>query len=443
MKFDQTHQIEGEFWLPQTDRRFYGRIDHTTDATRMHLVNSSVISGYGGRPISPTVTLFGETDVGYVSVLDLHPLSWATRGDHANTIDCLAGTVVVGDHVEGLRDLEVRSVAVDIHGLLEILAGAWPEPGLLSPRGGEHGNGEVFAVGLGKDVEVICQVGEHTSISRGSAKPFVYSDVRFVLPAGWSCGAVEERLIFPMRDFVQFCTRRASYVNSLTVHRSADLRNAFKVLAAPYPKPDDRSNARVDALSINLRDVGDPGAAVSRWFSLSYEVGPVWPIFFSALRGTGLLEDRFLSLVAFAEGFHRALHDKPQLSKRADRDEKKLVSEALKEHPDVRRVFKEALGHANSQPLRERLEFFSTQATDILGWDLDAEIFCSQVVHTRNWMVHWGDPGRHVVREADALVRLVRQLELVLSVAVMTDVGLGDAEIARAVASGWRFEGLP
>lgn len=443
MKFDQTHQIEGEFWLPQTDRRFYGRIDHTPDATRMHLVNSSVISGYGGAPISPTLTLFGETDVGDVSVLDLHPLSWTTRGDHANTIDCLAETVVVGDHVEDLCDMTVRSVAVDVHGLLETLAGAWPYPGLLSPRGGEHGNGEVFALRLGKDVEVICQVGEHTNISRGSAKPFVYSDVRFVLPIGWTFTAVEERLIFPLRDLVQFCTRRTSYVNSQTIYRSADLRNALKVLAAPYPKPDDRSNAKVDALSINLRDLGDPGAVMSRWFSLSDEVGPVWPIFFSALRGTGLLEDRFLSLVAFAEGFHRALHDQPPLSKEAEKDGKRLVSEALREYPEVRRVFKEALGHGNSQSLRERLEFFSTQATNILNWDLDAEIFCSQVVHTRNWMVHWGDPGRHVVRATDPLVRLVRQLELVLSVAVMKDVGLGDAETATAVASGWRFEGLP
>jgi ApeA N-terminal domain 1 len=114
---------------------------------------------------------------------------------------------------------------------------------------------------------------------------------------------------------------------------------------------------------------------------------------------TGLLEDRFLGLVAFAEGYHRALHDEPPLTLTAEKQGKKLVSEALKEHPEVRRVFTEALGHANSQPLRKRLEFFATQATTTLGWELARDSFCSQVIHTRNWMVHWGDRGQHVVEE--------------------------------------------
>jgi hypothetical protein len=287
MKFDQPHQIEGDFWMPGDDRRFYGRIDHTPEATRMHLVNSSVISGYGGGPVSHTLTLFGDTNLGHTTVCDLHPLTWTTRGDNANTVDCLAETVVVGDHIDDLGGLEVRSVAFDVHGLLKVLAGAWPEPGLLSPTGGPHSNGEVLAVNLSEEVEAILQVGTHNNISRGLPAPSQYADVRLVLPAGWPFRAVEKRFIFPTRDLVQFSTRHVSYVNSLTLHRSPDLADTLRVLEAPYPKPTDRTTTRVEALSINLRNVDDPGAVVSRWFGLSHEVGGVWPIFFSALRGTG------------------------------------------------------------------------------------------------------------------------------------------------------------
>jgi hypothetical protein len=443
VNFDQAQQIEGEFWIPEADQRFYGRIDHTPDATRMHLVNSSVIPGYGGRPISPTLVLFGETDAGVISVLDLHPITWTTRGDNANAIECLAETVVLGDHVEDLQGMAIRSISVGVHGLEETLGGAWPEPGLLSPGGGGSGTGEVFVVDLTEDVEVIFQLGQHTNISHGLASPVVYADARFVVPEGWTFGSAEERCLFPLRDLVQLSTRRVSYVNSVTIYRNADLNGALRILRAPYPRPDDRSSASVRALSLDLRRLGKPAEVISRWFKLSLEVGSVWPIFFSALRGTGLLEDRFLSLVAFAEGFHRALHDNPPLTKEAEREGKKLVSEALQDHPEIRRVFKEALGHANSQSLRERLQFFSAQATEAFGNAPGDDDFCAQVVHTRNRIVHWADPGRHVVAETGALVKLVRQLDLVLSIAVMKDAGLADDEVATAVASGWRFEGLP
>jgi hypothetical protein len=74
---------------------------------------------------------------------------------------------------------------------------------------------------------------------------------------------------------------------------------------------------------------------------------------------------------------------------------------------------------------------------------LDRDDFCEQLSHTRNWLVHWGTKGKATVEDPGGLVILLRELELVLYVNLLLDLGLTAVEAERVVASGWRLQGLP
>ena len=77
------------------------------------------------------------------------------------------------------------------------------------------------------------------------------------------------------------------------------------------------------------------------------------------------------------------------------------------------------------------------------AWDLDSALLRDQLYETRNWMIHWGERGVHVVDETAAMVLLVRRLIVVLYVNLWLDLGLDEEAAARVIGSGWRLEGLP
>lgn len=58
---------------------------------------------------------------------------------------------------------------------------------------------------------------------------------------------------------------------------------------------------------------------LTNWFKLRARVEGVWPSFFSGSAGD-MLESRFLTLMAFAEGYHRAGRDCPPLTEAQERD---------------------------------------------------------------------------------------------------------------------------
>lgn len=146
--------------------------------------------------------------------------------------------------------------------------------------------------------------------------------------------------------------------------------------------------------------------------------------------------------MAFAEGYHRVLHDDAPLSPELDKQTKTAIMDAI-EDKDARRVYRQALAHANSQTLRDRLDRLCERTLETIAWELDVPNFCAAMVHTRNWMVHWGQRGQQAVEDPAALVMLLERLRLMLYVNPMLDIGLTAEEIARGISSGWRHERLP
>jgi hypothetical protein len=76
-------------------------------------------------------------------------------------------------------------------------------------------------------------------------------------------------------------------------------------------------------------------------------------------------------------------------------------------------------------------------------WYVDADVFLSRLIHTRNRLVHWGRPGRDTVEAGRAMIDLVRGLIVVLYVNILRDLGLSTDAAARVIGSGWRLEGPP
>lgn len=107
-------------------------------------------------------------------------------------------------------------------------------------------------------------------------------------------------------------------------------------------------------------------------------------------------------------------------------------------HRDVYRV---ALDFANSESLRQRIEWLADRAQDLRpDWDVDTARLAQQVSQTRNWLVHWGRRGSHV-REGKGLADLTGKLYFLLVVNVLLDLGMDEEAAAQQVAWGFAVEG--
>jgi len=445
LPWDEPWDLEGAFWLPEDTDRFYGRLQHEADhGTQLHFVASALMDSEGAQPPPRRIpVLYGESVSGTaLSLLDVRPSRWTAGG--TNTVDAVALTVVAGSpHLSDLGTLPVQRITVGLHGLQEAFTGAWPYGGgVLLPREAPSGLYDALQVELCDGMTLRIEAGEVNNISRGRLKPRQYANAVFELDQPRPFAELDSQYIEPLRDLVALMTRRQSYVTRMSVRQSLEGTSSWKVVRVPQPRPDARGTPTVRALAVDLSQLDDPAVALRRWFDLRKRVGPVWISFFAALYGSAVLEDQFLSLAAFAEGYHRALHDQPPLSAAEDRRAQKAMLGALPD-PTVRKLYRERLSHANAQTQRDRLTVLATRAAECLGWNRDVDSMASQVIDTRNWMVHWGRRGKATVEDPDGIAWLVRCLELVIHTNLLLDLCLDDETVRAGVGSGWRFEKLP
>jgi hypothetical protein len=445
--WDQPWELEGRFWTPADHTRFYGRLTHgPQDGPIFHFVDTTLASDGHRGPSGPIDVLLGETLGGLrLSVFDFFTTHWRDYGlGSGNTLEGFAQSVLTGVWLDAGGDLQITGLGVDLHGLRELLNGGEVDPGPLHASSDEHGRGGQLSVTLGDGVELGLRVGESRSVSAITEHSELTARAFLKLQAPMRIADVEARWLDPLRDLVLFATRRQSYVRNLKLVADPPLDQEAQILRRPYPRPDARGERAVYSLALNLAGLDAPERLFQSWFALHARIGPVWQLFFSTLASSGgLLENRFLNMVAFAEGYHRALHDQPPLTSAQDRAAKKVVLDALRDSA-VRRVYREAVAQANSQSQRARLAWLVQRALRVLdSWQLDGAEFCTQVSHTRNWLVHWGKRGEQAAEDPAGLAQLVDRLEVVLYVNLMLDLGLSGLQVAEQVASGWRLQWPP
>jgi len=434
---------EGWFWQPeQSDTRFYGRLENSSpDGPTLHLVDTNLFSGH--EPPEPVQALFGQTLSGVpLSVHGFYPAHWgAAVAGGSNTLDGFPQTLIAGGQPATPAELTGFGFTARLHGLRETLSGGSMDGGLLNPRAGEHGQGERLQFELDDRAKLELAVFEERSVSRVREHKEAFAAAHLLLQKPMALAEMERSYLEPLCDLVAFATRRACYVQSLRLPASRKSIKALHVVRTPYPKPDARSERDVYSLTLNLADLPEPQETLQAWFALHQRVGPVWQLLFSTLQRTdGLLENRFMNLVAFAEGYHRALHDQPPLP---PEQAKAATKAALKSITDrkTRRVYREALAHANSQSQAQRVSELTGRCLAVLdAWELDGAAFTREVKDTRNWLNHWGKRGKDTRDDGAGLSLLVARLEVILYANLMLDLGMRNHEVAKAIGSGWRLD---
>jgi ApeA N-terminal domain 1 len=449
MNSDDPVVIEGRFWLPNDRYRSYGRIEYDEEhGVLLHLVDTNLtqLTDSGPTGPGPVKVLFAETLGGQpLTVLGFFPTRWSYQGigpAAGDVIDGFGERLLRGVHVRSDHDLLVSGLRSSLHGLREFLTGGDVDGGPLPIPSDPH-RAETLPVSLPDGVELLLFASQHHSFSREREHMEIRASAQWTLDPPLPLPQIERDLIRPLQDLILFATRRQSCVTALT----ADLgpRQSVEVLQRPHPRPADAAN--VYALALNLRDHDDPATLIAGWFDLRRKIGPVWEQFFAVLdRPESLLEDRLLGLMSFAEGYHRALHPTTPLSSTNQKAAEKAIRAALKPLPkDARRIYKAALGFANSLTQRERLQYLTDRAFAVLSdwWDLNADLFCAELSDTRNWLIHWGQPGQNAIEEPQGMVLLVRRLIVVMYVNILLDLGVDSDGAAKVIGSGWRLEGLP
>ena len=430
---------EGWFWQPdQSDMRFYGRLENSPpDGPTLHLVDTNLLSG--NEPPEPVQVLFGQTLSGVaLSVHGFYPTHWtAAVAGGSNTLDGFLQTLIAGGWPETPAELAGYGFTARLHGLRETLSGGSVDGGLLNPRAGERGQGEGLQFELDDRTTLALEVSEERRVSRVREHKEAFAVAHLLLKEPMTLGEMERSYLEPLCDLVAFATRRACFVQSLRLPASAEGIAALHVVRTPYPKPDARSGRDVYSLALNLARIPAPEETLRAWFALHRRIGPVWQLLFSTLQRTEeLLENRFLNLVAFAEGYHRALHDQPPLTTEQANAATKAALASIGD-PETRRVYREALAHANSQSQAERVSELTSRCLAVLdARELDRAAFTREVKNTRNWLNHWGKRGAATRDDGAGLSLLVARLEVILYANLMLDLGMSDLEVATTIGSG-------
>ena len=448
MSSDSPLVIEGYFWLPDNQHRFYGKIDYDAAAgVRLHFFDTNLTRWDRGGPQGPgkIAVLHGEELAGRpLTLLAVYLTNWSYQGfgrDGGDSIDAFAETVLQGIHVGDKQELAGPLVTSSLRGLREFLIGGMVDGGPLSVPD-EDLAADTLPVDLGEGASLLLVANRRHRFDRNRKDADIVASAQWSLDPAMPISRLERDYLQPLQDLILFATRSQSYVTSLTVQFESGEPLSVKVLQRAYPRP--RETREVYALALNLRNHEDPAALIAAWYELRRKVGPVWSLFFAAFdRSESLLEDRLLGLLSFAEGYDRALRPKAPLSEAEENAAKDAIKTAL---PDkrVRAIYKGAINHANTKTLRERLGFLVANTVSALDWwDLDADLLRDELYDTRNWLIHWGERGKHVVEDSQGLADLVRRLIVVLYVNLLLELGLNEEEAANVVASGWRLEGLP
>jgi len=259
-----------------------------------------------------------------------------------------------------------------------------------------------------------------------------------------------------VQDLLVFATREQSLVEAVTVSfwdpsiaekiapairagapnrdwNRVDVRIAYRhgVRLAPKRHPYERILFGPAALGESASDV------LGRFFDLHRQLRPVATVLFNELNlAVPSLEKRVITLMAFAEAYHRELHDDRPLS-RADhrRFRKEMLGAIDDEH--ARAVYAARLDYANEQSAKERLdELFDRASTVLAELDKSAGSLPRQLVATRNRYVHWGEPSEHVL-DFQPLIDALRTLIVVVQVNLLLDLEVEAKLIERLIQKSY------
>lgn len=450
-KWDEAGDVEGWFRFAGEEDECYGKLTHTRDqGTSVHLFGCKLEESLRGPALPSDRLLVRTLGSGRLTVVGLTLTHWrGASGSDGWVLDLFADEVVVGVHVEPDDIVKRSGFVAAMHGLENMLAGGLSDRGWLDPKKESEGRissetGEHRTIELAEDCRLMLRSG--TGLKRMSRHEEVFSTtatMQLDVDTPRDIVDLERDYLEPMRELATFCSRRPASVRSLSFFGDAT-PTMLQIVRRFWPQiPPDQSQPY--RLALNLGQVAEPETVIATWFELREEVGPVWSLFFSTVDGREqFLENRFLNLMAFCEGYHRAIRDSPPLDVEQANTAMDAIGDALADSPAAKAVFLPRLQHANSQSQRQRLLELAEGACGVIdAWNFSPKPATRAMVDTRNWMTHWGDRTSRTRSEPDDLFQFCRQLEVIIYVTILTDLGLTDEEVAESIGDGWVLGGLP
>lgn len=179
-------------------------------------------------------------------------------------------------------------------------------------------------------------------------------------------------------------------------------------------------------------------AVIAKWFEYHERLDAVLSLYFAVLFNPSLyINHRFLFLAQALEVYHSThaefvgcVQPKADFRERRDR-----IVQAVP--PEEKEWLEEKLHYANQKTLAQRLsEILAKNKTEADQFISNLQCFAAAVKNTRNYHTHFDEELKEkgkVTDDMEALVRLVSQMETLLSVCILKDLGITGAPIARII----------
>lgn len=140
------------------------------------------------------------------------------------------------------------------------------------------------------------------------------------------------------------------------------------------------------------------------------------------------IEYQFLGLAEAIESYHRSF-----LQKVSPHNWDNEIEDIIKLYPQIPSQCIKKIKECYNPYLGDRVaEVFSeySEITSKLLYFKDKECFSKRVARTRNYLSHWSESNRRTATLGEDLVHLTRDLQFVLQLSIMTQLGFTQCDFA-------------
>jgi hypothetical protein len=186
-------------------------------------------------------------------------------------------------------------------------------------------------------------------------------------------------------------------------------------------------------------------AVIAKWFEYHEQLDSVLNLYFAVLFNPSLyINHRFLFLAQALEIYHGSHTGFVGYVQRKEdfRERRKRIIQAAPQ--EEKEWLEEKLHYANQKTLAQRLvEILAKNKAEADQFIGDLQGFAAAVKNTRNYHTHFDEELKNkgrVTDDMEALVRLVSQMETLLGVCILKDLGVTGAPITRIIDRHKRME---
>ncbi len=355
--------------------------------------------------------------------------------------EMVAATLALGTQVDSPEEVAFKRMGLSLRGLREWLTGGYSQIEPTLKEGKENPdvrllNVEIGDAGLQFIVEPCESGGRYRWVEE------THAGLSITVPEPIPLSRWRTEWIEPLRHLMIFANREQSLIESLSGY--PDPVDAFSLIRV-FERHETRVR-QTTAHSFYQRDllpagiIGNTAELIRLWFDFHARLGPAAGFLFGTLNSVGMtIENEFLNLMAFAEAYHRALHDAKPLSTHQHAGYREAMLASLPDDPFVKGIYERDLMFSNRQSQRERTAWLVSRAA-LADWpDGVEEKLVATAIETRNWLTHWSGKGKHVVEDGE-LARFNRRFLWVIESNMLEDLGLEIGQIEKCLALGYVWD---